>query len=381
MTKLEISIYTTDFVWMGLIEDIKSLVLRTSWHEIVNSELVVNRYAQGVEELQLGRVLVINNNREKAVIIEDMETSLNDENWTFTLIPLKALMNYRIANPTDSATFTQQRQANVMMNLVKSNVVDNVRDTKRLFLGADGTTNRFAVASIKEYGDLIDFKVDWETGYLGDMLVEIAKMNEDTSYPIGWNVYIHSGWALFYMSCYVATNRTVNQATNPPVIFSEEFGNLKNATYNHSIKEWRNAAYMSYNNGTADLNFLVNKYKDGTPSSFNRKEIVLDSSKKTQQEVINAGKAELNKRPKIKSFSAEIINNPNTISTYNVDWFLGDVVTVQSAALLKDQLISVDAQITEIEETYDQGEYSLNVTFGEGQLNFIQMIKNKIKEK
>lgn len=381
MTKLEISIYTTDFVWMGLIEDIKSLVLRTSWHEIVNSELVVNRYAQGVEELQLGRVLVINNNREKAVIIEDMETSLNDENWTFTLIPLKALMNYRIANPTDSATFTQQRQANVMMNLVKSNVVDNVRDTKRLFLGADGTTNRFAVASIKEYGDLIDFKVDWETGYLGDMLVEIAKMNEDTSYPIGWNVYIHSGWALFYMSCYVATNRTVNQATNPPVIFSEEFGNLKNATYNHSIKEWRNAAYMSYNNGTTDLNFLVNKYKDGTPSSFNRKEIVLDSSKKTQQEVINAGKAELNKRPKIKSFSAEIINNPNTISTYNVDWFLGDVVTVQSAALLKDQLISVDAQITEIEETYDQGEYSLNVTFGEGQLNFIQMIKNKIKEK
>lgn len=381
MTKLQINIYTTDFVWMGIIEDVKSLVLRTSWHEIVNSELVVNRYAQGVEELQLGRVLVINNDREKAVIIEDMETSLNDENWTFTLIPCKALMNYRIANPTDSATYTQKRQANVMMNLVKSNVIDNTRDTKRNFLGADTITNRFAAASIKEYGDLIDFKVDWDTGYLGDMLVEIAKMNEDTSYPIGWNVYIHSGWALFYLNTYLATNRTVNQAINPPVVFSEEFGNLKNATYSHSIKEWRNAAYMSYNNGTADLNFLVNKYKDGTPSSFNRKEIVLDSSKKTQQEVINQGRAELNKRPKIKSFSAEIINNPNTISTYNVDWFLGDVVTIQSAAILKNQLLSVDAQITEIEETYDQGEYSLNVTFGEGQLNFIQMIKNKIKEK
>jgi Siphovirus ReqiPepy6 Gp37-like protein len=381
LTKLQINIYTTDFVWTGIIEDVQSLVLRTSWHEIVNSELVVNRYAQGVEELQLGRVLVINNDREKAVIIEDMETSLNDENWTFTLIPCKALMNYRIANPTDSADFTQKRQANVMMNLVKSNVVDNVRDTKRNFLGVDGITNRLAVASVKEYGDLIDFKVDWDTGYLGDMLVEIAKMNEDASYPIGWNVYIHSGWALFYLNTYLATNRTVNQVINPPVVFSEEFGNLKNATYSHSIKEWRNAAYMNYNNGTADLNFLVNKYKDGTPSSFNRKEIVLDSSKKTQQQTINVGKAELNKRPKIKSFSAEIINNPNTISTYNVDWFLGDVVTIQSAAILKNQLLSVDAQITEIEETYDQGEYSLNVTFGEGQLNFIQMIKNKIKEK
>ena len=167
MTTLQVNIYTTDLVWMGMIEDIKSLVLRTSWHEIVNSEMVVNRYAQGIEELQIGRVLVINNDREKVVIIEDMKTSLNDENWSFTLIPCKALMNYRIVNPTDSATFTQKRQANVMMNLVKSNVVDNIRDTKRNFLGVDGTTNRFAVASIKEYGDLIDFKADWKTGYLG----------------------------------------------------------------------------------------------------------------------------------------------------------------------------------------------------------------------
>ena len=381
MTKLRINIYTTDFVWMGIVEDVKSLVLRSSWHEIVNSELTVNRYAQGVEELQLGRVLVINNDREKAVIIEDMSTSLNDEFWTFTLIPCKALMNYRIANPTDSADYTQKRQANVMMNLVKDNIVENTRDTKRKFLGSDELTNRMAVSSIKEYGDLIDFKVDWDTGYIGDMLVEIAKMNEDTSYPIGWNVYIHSAWQLFYMNTYLAVNRTVNQIINPPVIFSEEFGNLKNATYNHSIKEWRNAAYMNYNNGTADLNFLVNKYKDGTPSSFNRKEIVLDSSKKTQQEVINEGKGELNKRPKIKSFSAEIINNANTMSTYLIDWFLGDIVTIQSAALIPNQLISVDAQITEIEETYDQGEYSLNVIFGEGQLNFIQMIKNKIREK
>ena len=206
-------------------------------------------------------------------------------------------------------------------------------------------------------------------------------MNEDASYPVGWNVYIHSGWSLFYLGTYQATNRTANQAVVPPVIFSEEYGNLKDATYNHSIKEWRNAAYMAYNNGTSDLNFLVNKYKDGNPSSFNRKEIALDSSKKTQQEVINEGRAELNKRPKIKSFSAEIINNENTMSTYNLDWFLGDVVTIQSAALIKNQLLSIDAQITEIEETYDQGQYSLSVVFGEGQLNFIQMIKNKIKEK
>jgi hypothetical protein len=69
------------------------------------------------------------------------------------------------------------------------------------------------------------------------------------------------------------------------------------------------------------------------------------------------------------------------MSTYKDDWDLGDIVTIQSKRILKDQVISIDAQITEIEEIYASGEYSINATFGEGTLTLVQLVKNAIEQK
>jgi len=69
------------------------------------------------------------------------------------------------------------------------------------------------------------------------------------------------------------------------------------------------------------------------------------------------------------------------MSTYKEDWDLGDIVTVQSNNVLKNNLITIDSQITEIEETYDSGEYTISATFGEGKLSFVQLIKQSIDQK
>lgn len=381
MKKCLIDIYTNELEWLGLIEDIETLILRSSWHEIINSELVVKKTAQGVDELQIGRILVINNNRETAVIIEEKTGSLEDQIWTYNLIPLKALLNYRVVHPTDSGSYTAKTQSNVMMNLVEKNCEINTRDTNRNFLKSDGVTKMFAVGSIKELGDTIDYVPDWESGFLGDAVIDIAKMNGTTSYPIGWNIYIHSAWQLLYMSCYQATIRTVNQSIVPPVVFSEEFGNLQNAEFIDSIIDFKNWGYVTWNNGSTDQISTVTNAKYGTAKYFNRKEIILDSSKKTSSGALNEGKSELVKNSRIQGFKADVINTENTISTYNIDWFLGDVVTIQSATIIKNQLLSLDVQITEVEETYENGEYSLSLTFGDGKLNFIQNIKNAINRK
>ena len=375
--KVKLDIFDTDLVWKGTIEDIQTLVLRSSWNEITNSELRVSSSAQGVEELQIGRVLVVNADRTKATIIEDLEISLDEQTFIYTLVPLKALLNMRVAHPSDSSVFTNKTQSNIMQNLVKSNIYENTRDTNRKFIKSDGVTNMFAVASIKEYGDLMDFTVNWETGPLGDLMTTLSKVNGTTGDPLGWNVYIHSAWQLFYMDVYQSTNRTINQSTNPPVIFSEDFGNLKNATYSEAINDWKNWGYVIWDNNDVETVTSVANSKYGTAKWFNRREIILDSSKKASTQVSAQGRAELRKRPRIQSFEAEVINNLDTMSVYNVDWFLGDIVTVQSN-ILKNTLISLDVQITEIEETYDNGEYSMGVTFGDGRLTLIQKIKNTI---
>lgn len=386
MKKLQINIFTNELVWMGQIDSVKSLVHRSSWHEIPNSEMVVSKTAQGVEELQVGRILVVNNQRDKALIIEDINANLDGEFITFTCIPLKGMLNYRIVHPTDSAdggAWTQKTTSQVMSWMIYDNLIKQIRDKDRYFQNNARTKNMLQMAYLtRAFGEIIDYKVDWNTGLMGDAITSVAKMyGVSTSVPLGWNIYITENYDAFEFDVYYGKHKHIHQNTLPPVVFSEEFGNIKNATYEYSIKDWRNVAYMTWNDGTADKETPVGNTSKGATVSFNRKEIIISSSKKVQNEVVSEGSSELNKRPHVESFTAEIINNDNTMSTYKEDWDLGDIVTVQSNNVLKNFLITIDSQITEIEETYDSGEYTISATFGEGKLSFVQLIKQSIDQK
>ncbi len=382
MRNLIINVYDSDLVWKAQIDSIESLTHRTSWHEMPNSEMKVSKAAQGIEELLIaGRILVVNNDRNKVLIVEDFTTTLTDQYWTFNLIPLKAMLNYRICHPTDTGAFTARKQSEVMMIIPFNNLVSQTRDPDRKFMNTTNTTNMFGVTDLKLYGDTIDFTVDWNTGYMGDAVVSIAKMYTAGKFPIGWNIYIPDTWNAFHMDTYQAKDKTINQTILPPVVFSEEYGNIKEANYTYSIKDWRNVAYMQWTSGTTPTNTATTNAPAGTTKNWNRKEIIINSSKKTTTEVQNEGRSELNKRPHVESFTAEIINNENTMTTYGDHWNIGDIVTIQSRSLKLNQIISVDAQITQIEEIYANGEYSINATFGEGKLSFVQLIKNAINQK
>jgi hypothetical protein len=385
---LQINIFDTDLVWRGAIDAVKSLTHRTSWHEIHNSELTIGKSAQGVEDMQIGRILVINNQLDKALIVEDMTTSLDDEYWNFTLIPLKGMLNYRICHPIDSGggggAWVARKQTQVMSWLVLDNLIKQTRDPDRYFQDSTRTKNMLAIAPVKEYGDTIDFLVDWDTGYLGDAVVTVSKMfGEQANYPMGWNISIKDDFSGFLFDCNYGTHKHIDQSTLPPVVFSEEFGNIKNASYEYSIKEWRNVVYMIWKAEGVDTenNIAVGNIEHGATIGFKRKEIIIDSSKKTQNEVVSEGRSELNKRPHVESFTAEIINNENTLTTYNKDWVVGDIVTIQSREIFKGLQISMNAMITGIEEIYDEGEYTINATFGEEKLTFLQLIKNAINQR
>lgn len=384
MESLTVNVYNSDLIWKAQIEDIPSFIHRTSWHEIVYSEMKISKKAEGIQEIKIGDILVINNDRHKALIVEEMQTTLLENYWTITLLALKGMLNYRIAHPTDSAgglTWTDRNQSQVMTWLCYDNLVKQTRDPDRYFWNSGKTKNMLtATATPIAAGAIITYKVDWKTGYLGDAIVSIAKMYAAGAYPIGWNVYINDTWGAYVMEVYQGTNRTNKQTAVPPVVFSEDFGNIKDANYTYSIKDWRNVAYVNWNNGTADQNTPVTNAQAGTTISFNRKEIIVDSSKKTTTEIASEGRSELNKRPHVESFTAEIINNKNTMSTYGEHWNLGDIVTIQ-ARLFGNIIATVDAQVTEIEEIYDGGEYTVNATFGEGKLSFLKLIKNAINQK
>ena len=383
MKNIQINIFDTNLVWQNAIDDIQTFVHRYSWNEMPNSELTISRTAQGAEDLQIGRIVIANNMLNKAMIIDEIRANIAEDVWEVNLIPLKALLNYRIAHPTDSGTFTGLSQSEVMMSLVSRNLISQNRDPDRKFWNSDQTINILNNASIKKYGDLIDYTIDWGTGFLGDTLIDISEMYDDIAgkYPIGWNIYIKSSLDGLELDTFKHTNRTINQTNFSPVVFSEDFNNIKDAIYSNSMKDWANMAYVTWNDGSVDQVTAIANIKHGRSTSFNRKEVIIGSDRNKVNEATADGRAELNKRPKVESFTAEIIDNPNTLSTFEKDWFLGDIVTIQSRSLKYDQIISVDTQILEIEEVYDNGEYSINATFGESRLSLIQKIKNAIKQK
>jgi hypothetical protein len=375
MKKLQINIFDTDLKWQGLIEEVESFIHRTSWHESVISELRVSKKSTNYSELQIGRILVVNNQWDKALIIEEINTTLTDNFSSYICSNLKGILNWRVLAPIDSPDYIAEPQAAVMMKLVSSQLIEQTRDTKRYFTNSQDE-QMLAIDTIKNYGRLIDYiSEEWNTGYLGDILTEISKMNEAAaSYPIGWNITIKD-FASLVFDTFEATNRSVNQTERPPVVFSDRFANLQNISFTESIKEWRNVLYAVYS--AEDILYYLELDRAevyGESKGFNRKEMIIQSNQTSAEAVTGEGLAELNKRPKVESFTAEIIDNPNTLTTYQIDWFLGDIVTVQSRQLG----ISMDVQITQIEEIYANSEYSLNVTFGEGKLNLIQLIKNEL---
>ena len=387
MQKLTINIFTYDLVWMGQIDSVKSLIHRTSWHDIPDSELVLSKTTQGIEELQIGRILVVNNQRDKALIINDLHVSLNNEYVTYNCVALKGMLDYRIAHPSDAGEFRAKKQAEIMMNIVSGNLITQTRDSDRKFWNSAGNKNMLRIAPLKtNLGNTIDYTVTWETGLMGEAITNIAKNAQN---PLGWNIYITEDFTAFEMDVYQGIQKHIEQVIRNPVVFSEEFGNIKNAEYEYSIKQWRNVIYMTFTTKekvgeeTVETinNLPVYNTGNGATKSFNRKELVFNSSKVHWGEVATHGQTELNKRPHVESFTAEIINNENTMSTYKKDWNLGDVVTVQSAEVLPNKMVSLNAQITELEEIYDSGEYSINVTFNQRKLSLIQLIKNSIEQK
>ena len=157
MAKLQINIFNNDMVWMGTVDTVQSMVHRSSWHEITNSEMIVSKSANGVEELKIGRILIVNDQRYKALVIEEINATSDDQYLQFILIPLKGILNYRITHPLDSHATQMLFQSEAMMVLAASNLVAQTRDNNRKFLHSNGTTNMFDVNDYKYYGEIISF--------------------------------------------------------------------------------------------------------------------------------------------------------------------------------------------------------------------------------
>ena len=162
-------------------------------------------------------------------------------------------------------------------------------------------------------------------------------------------------------------------------IFSQEWDNLKSFSYECSDKDYRNYAVVAGQGEGSTRQFVTVDHSDGD----RRREIFVDARDVQQEENESAQDyaARLALRGEEKLAQYEIVQKSDAeIDTesslrYREDFDLGDVCTV------KDDRHGIICQkrITECEEVYENGTFSLSVVFGEGYLLLPKYLERKLK--
>lgn len=152
---------------------------------------------------------------------------------------------------------------------------------------------------------------------------------------------ILSGGSLIF-DTYTGVDRSSASAT--PIIFSRDFDNIKSRTYIESLLDAKSVIYAG---GSGEGTSRTIR-KVGTAMGAERFEFFVDASNAASNaEIDDRATAELSDGTR----SLEAIVTPSGSFEYEIDYDLGDIVTVIDKRLG----LTLDTRITEVAETYQAG--------------------------
>lgn len=162
-------------------------------------------------------------------------------------------------------------------------------------------------------------------------------------------------------------------------IFSQEWDNLKCFEYEYSDKDYRNYAIVAGEGESSSRQFVTVDHSN----SGKRRELFVDARdlQKDDDETAEEYVARLMRRGEEKLAEYKVVEHCNAeIDTqsslrYMVDFDLGDICTIKEDA----HEISCVKRITECEEVYENGTFSLSVIFGDGYLIMPKYLEREFK--
>lgn len=97
--------------------------------------------------------------------------------------------------------------------------------------------------------------------------------------------------------------------------------------------------------------------KKGEYTGLDRREQLIDMSSVETTDLAEEGKKKLEDYKEVKSIEGIVYQIPNM--EYEIDWNLGDIVTIETEGYTEDK------RITEIREIYERDRREIEVTFGD----------------
>lgn len=382
---LELRVYDTDLVYLGVVDEITSLL----WTPTYWNEGTVGDIKLLVPMTEKNKSLLKKNN---IIVKRDGTTDYAEEtgNWRRA-----AQVRYRRFTKDTEGAEQIEIQGCFMKKWLSKRVVLNkivATDTKQNIINRIVYENHGAGAAQKRQLPRFIFLPQDDLGgsaaeYSNEELIDAGKevYTNALAGKLGYDILVNERTKMYGFYLYKGKDLTSGNAEgNTPSVFSRDFDNVNEQEYTESNEGVKTTMYVT---GAADENGAVPVVEVGAEyEGLEREEVHVDftsiARKYTENEVeitipeaeyrkllAAAGAADLENYGESVAFTATINTNSNL--KYREDFNLGDRVT----CVEKNWGIRIDVRITAICETYQNGKMEIEATLGDSLPTLLQQIR------
>lgn len=362
------SINNSEIVLLGQINQLNQVSWQKQFVDAGEFEITVPVTEENKTLLKKERIIWPG--KESAGIIEivDIEKSEDGERiFTVKGRTLESILERRIINKT--LMFKNEHISTILYDIVNTMCI-NPENEDRIIPFLECAVDEWLgpVVTMQKTGDNVLYTLN-----------EICLRVED----IGFEIRFNPDQSKLIFKVYQASDRTVNQQTNPPVLFSDDTEDILADAYYENMQGMKNIAYV-FGEGTGGDRVVVEEGEVHS-AGFDRFELYVDArdlqqnsdpdnplSDEEYEEVLRSrGSENLGDARLVQTYEGTLRLADNPQYVYGVDYNLGDKVTVEDEEIG----VTVDATVSGITEVVSDT-YTAQALFGFG----IPKLSRKIKK-
>lgn len=370
-----IEIINTNFELLGIITNFESLICVWNFYECGTFELTINKNKANTSKLKKDNLLIVNKRDDKILLIDKVVTTTekNSKTLKVTGTCVKGITKRRIIATNGYDRVEETEAENIQKHYLKKHLIESYYDNIRT---PERDISWVKIAPSKNRG----IKTVWQAR-LTNLHDEEKHISEDTG--LGWYGYLDRNEKCVYFDSLKGTDRTVNQIENPNtheflskftheelqaytheqlqgtikhpyIIFSEKKKNLIDGKTTNDWSNYKNVGYVAGKGENEDRLITVL----GNATGFDRREVLIDLNNIEDPDELNSeGQKKLDTYKTIQSIEGKVYQIPNM--EYEKDYFLGDLVTLESDGIYEDK------RIIQAKEIYERNNKTVELGFGD----------------
>lgn len=359
----------------GIITNFDSLICVWNYYECGTFELTINKGKASTNKLKKDNMLIINKRDDKILLIDKIVTTTekNSKTMKVTGTCIKGVAKRRIIATNGYDRVAETEAENIQKHYIQKHLVETYYDDIRT---KERDISWIKIAPTQNRG----IKTVWQAR-LTNLHDELKHISEDTG--LGWYGYLDRNEKCICFDSLKGTDRTINQVESanthdffksmtheqlqkythdqlqgnikhPYIIFSEKKKNLLEGKTTDDNSNYKNVGYVAGKG--ENENRLITVL--GNATGFNRIEVLIDLNNiEDPDELKKEGQKKLDTYKIIQSVEGKVYEISNM--EWEKDFFLGDLVTIESDGIYENK------RIIQAKEIYERNNKTVELGFGD----------------